>query len=162
MRFLHELFSDNSLLTSRHHFESAAWRSGVERRFYDDHDRKVDGSTPSLVSLLLPRIRCFTIIISARWNLASSKSKKSEAKFKRKTRKKRQLLSEPGFVLSIAPPPLSRDRRIKMKKSNRIFADLKNAFLNQQNSENLEQLYILLDHVRVFNTVQINFSIISI
>ena len=43
----------------------AAWRSGSERRFYDDHDRKVDGSTPNLVSLLRPWIRCFTMIISA-------------------------------------------------------------------------------------------------
>ena len=56
----------------------AAWRSGLERGFYDDHDRKVNGSTPNLVSLLRPWIRCFTIIISAWWNLASSKLKKSE------------------------------------------------------------------------------------
>ena len=34
----------------------------------------------------------------------------------RKTRKQGKLLSESGFV-HIAPPPLSRDRRIKMKKS---------------------------------------------
>ena len=32
--------------------------------------------------------------------------------------KQRQLLSDSGFVLNIAPPPLSRDRRIKMKKIN--------------------------------------------
>ena len=57
---------------------SAAWRSGSERRFYDDHDRKVDDSPPNLVSLLRPWIRCFTMIISAWWNLASSKVKKSE------------------------------------------------------------------------------------
>ena len=57
------------------------------------------------------------MIISAWWNLASSKLKKSEAKFKRKTWKQRQLLTESGFVLRIAPPSLSRDRRIKMKKS---------------------------------------------
>ena len=57
---------------------SAAWRSGSERRFYDDHDRKVDGSPPNLVSLLRPWIRCLTMIISAWWNLASSKLKKSE------------------------------------------------------------------------------------
>ena len=38
-------------------------------------------------------------------------------KFKRKTWKQRQLLRESGFVLRTAPPPLSRDRRIKMKKS---------------------------------------------
>ena len=56
----------------------AAWRSGSERRFYDDHDRKVDGSPPILVSLLRPWMRCFTMIISAWWNLASSKLKKSE------------------------------------------------------------------------------------
>ena len=33
---------------------SAAWRSGLERRFYDNHDRKVNGSTSNLVSLLRP------------------------------------------------------------------------------------------------------------
>ena len=60
------------------YFKSAAWRNGSERRFYDDHDRKVDGSPPNLVSLLRPWIRCFTMIISAWWNLASSKLKKSE------------------------------------------------------------------------------------
>ena len=58
--------------------KSAAWRSGSERRFYDDHDRKVNGSTPNLVSLLRPWIRRFTMIISAWWSLASSKLKKSE------------------------------------------------------------------------------------
>ena len=45
------------------------------------------------------------------------KSKKSEAKFKRKLGNKMELLSESGFVLRIASPSLSRDRRIKMKKS---------------------------------------------
>ena len=39
-------------------------------------------------------------------------------KVRRITRKQRQLLVESGFVLSISPPPLSRDRRIKMKKSS--------------------------------------------
>ena len=57
---------------------SAAWRSGSERRFYDDHDRKVNGSTPNSVSLLRSWIRCFTMIISAWWSLAISKLKKSE------------------------------------------------------------------------------------
>ena len=28
---------------------SAVWHSGSERRFYNDHDRKVNGSTPNLV-----------------------------------------------------------------------------------------------------------------
>ena len=90
---------------------------GLERRFYDDHGRKVNGSTLNLVSLLRLRIRCFTMIISAWWNLASRKLKKSEAKVNRKTWKQRQLLLESGFVLCIAPPPLSCDSRIKMRKS---------------------------------------------
>ena len=66
---------------------SAAWPSGLERRFHDGHDRKVDGSTPTQASLLRPWIRCFTTIISSWWNLTSRKLKKSEAKFKRKTQK---------------------------------------------------------------------------
>ena len=57
------------------------------------------------------------MIISAWRNPASSKLRKLEAKFKRKPRKQRQLVSESGFVQSIAPPPLSRDGRLKMKKS---------------------------------------------
>ena len=46
--------------------------------------------------------------------------KEVRRKFNRKTWKQRQLLSESGFVLRIAPSPLSRDRRIKMKKSNHV------------------------------------------
>ena len=99
---------------------SAKWPSGSKRCFYGGHDRKVDGSTPTQASSLYPWLRCFTTIISAWWNLTSSKLKKSEAKFKRKTRKQRQLLSKSAFVLSIAPPLLSSDRRIKMKKSSSI------------------------------------------
>ena len=57
---------------------SAAWRSGLERRFYDDHNHKINGSTPNQVSLLRSWIRCFTMTISAWWNLASSKLKKSD------------------------------------------------------------------------------------
>ena len=57
---------------------SAAWRSSLERCFHDDHDLKVNGSTPKLVTLLRPWIRCLTMIISAWWSLASSKLKKSE------------------------------------------------------------------------------------
>ena len=114
---LHTIFQKKKIMrlpTCQHPQLSAAWRSGSERRFYDDHDRKVNGSTPNLVSLLRPWIRCFTMIISAWWNLVSSKLKKSE---ENSTGKQRQLLSESGFVLRIAPPSLSRDRRIKMKKS---------------------------------------------
>ena len=39
----------------------AAWRSASERHFYDDHVRKVDGSTPTQASSLRPWIRCFTM-----------------------------------------------------------------------------------------------------
>ena len=74
--------------------KSAAWRSGSEHRFHDDHDRKVNGLTPNLVSLLHPWIRCFMMIISARGNLACSKLKEVRRKFNRKTWKQRQLLSE--------------------------------------------------------------------
>ena len=81
--------------------------------FYDGHDRKVGGSTLTLTSLLCPWIRCFTMIIHAWWNLISSKIKKSKAKL---NWNQRQLLSESGFVLCIAPTLLSRDRKIKMKK----------------------------------------------
>ena len=35
---------------------SAAWPRGSERRFYDCHNRKVDGLTPTLASLLRPWI----------------------------------------------------------------------------------------------------------
>ena len=51
---------------------------------------------------------------------------RSQKKFNRKTRKQRQLPGESGFVLSIAPPPLSRDRRIKMKKSINHFTIMYN------------------------------------
>ena len=97
---------------------SAAWPSGSEGRFYDGHVRKTDGSTPTQSSLLRPWTRCFTTIIFAWWNLTSSKLKKSEAKFKRKIRKHRQLLSESRFVPRIAPPSLFCDRWIKMKKKS--------------------------------------------
>ena len=90
---------------------------GLERCFYDGHDRKVDGSTSTLASLLCPWIRCFLIIISAWWNFTSSKLKKSEAMLNRKTRHK-ETLSKSGFILGKAPPSLSRDRRIKIKKSS--------------------------------------------
>ena len=56
------IYRDEVLITARY---NATWRSGLERRFYDDRDRKVDGSTPNLVSLLRSWIRCFTLIISA-------------------------------------------------------------------------------------------------
>ena len=83
---------------------SAAWPSGSERRFYDGHDRKVDGSTANQASLLRPWIKCFTTIISGWWNLTSSKLKKSETKFKRKTCKTRakRVWIRPTHSVSVA------------------------------------------------------------
>ena len=100
--------------------KSVARRSGLERRFYYDHDRKVNGSTPNLVSLLRLWIRCFTTITSACVESGMQQIKEIRRKFNRKTWKQRQLLSESGFVLRRAPPPLSRDRKIKMKKSIKL------------------------------------------
>ena len=71
-----------------------------EASFCGGHDRMVNGSTPTQALLLRPWMRCFTII-SARWNLTSSKLK-SDAKFKRKTRKQRQLLSESGIWIRLS------------------------------------------------------------
>ena len=100
---------------------SAAWRSSAKRRFYNDHDRKVDGSTPTQTSLLRPWIRCFTIIIRAWWNLSKQQIKEVRKKTHRKARKQKQLLSKSGFVLCIAPPSLSCDRRInKNEEINQI------------------------------------------
>ena len=56
------IYRDEGLFTAR---DNATWRSSLERHFYDDHDRKVNGSTPNLVSLLRPWTRCFTLITSA-------------------------------------------------------------------------------------------------
>ena len=54
----------------------AEWFGGS---FLYGHDRKVGGSTPTQVSLLRRWIRHFTTIISAWWNLTSSKLKKIQA-----------------------------------------------------------------------------------
>ena len=114
-----EIYSRNIIAESCKSVEclSAAWPSCSKGHFYDGHVYKVDGSTPTQASLLRPWTKCFTII-SARWNLASSKLKKSEAKLSRNTRKQRQLLSESRFVLRIVPLSLSRGRRIQMKKKS--------------------------------------------
>ena len=87
-----EIHSRNIIAESCKSMEclSVAWPSGSEGHFYDDHAHKVGGSTPTQASLLDPWTRCFTTIIFAWWNPASSKLKKSEAKFKRNTRKQRQ------------------------------------------------------------------------
>ena len=68
-------------------------------------------SNPSLVVASLDKMRHGNY-------LCLEECKQQEAKFKRKNRKQGQLLSESGFVLCIAPSSLSRDRRIKIKKSS--------------------------------------------
>ena len=70
-------------------FKSAAWPSGLAHRFYDGHDRKVKGLTPTQASLLRPWIRCFTISISAWRNVTRSKLHKSAAKRYLKSQKQR-------------------------------------------------------------------------
>ena len=104
----------------------------------------------NLVSLLRPGIRCFTMIISAWWNLASSKLRKSEAKFNRKSWKQRQLLSESEFVVRISPPPLSRDRKIKMKKSSSLViycvVNVETLILDERTRS--QNLPLSCDHIR--------------
>ena len=78
----------------------------------DDHDSKVNGSNPNLVSLDKMLHDDYLCLVES-----GKQQKKSEANFNRKTRMQMHVLSESGFVVSIALPPLSRDRRIKMKKS---------------------------------------------
>ena len=80
---------------------SAAWPSDSERRFYDGHNRKVNGSTPIQASLLRLWIRCFTMIISAWWNLTSTKLK-TEAKFKQKQATPRRVWIRPMHSATIA------------------------------------------------------------
>ena len=99
---------------------SEAWLGCSERRYNDENERKIDGSTLTQASSSRPWARFFPITISAWLNRTSSKLKKSEAKFNQKTRKQRQLLSESGFILRIVPPSLSRYRRIKMKPINQV------------------------------------------
>ena len=59
------------------------------------------------------------------------------------------LLSESGFVLRIAPPPLSRDRRIKMKKSI-------NQSSNQIKRNIILRIFASLQFCLMFNTVKGN------
>ena len=114
---------------------SAAWSSG------SNHDGKVDGSTLTQASLLRPWIRYFTTIISAWRNLTSNKLKKSEAKFKRKTRKQGQLLCEFGFVLCTAPPSLSRDSRIKRRNQKSWSKQwLENEYCMYRNGSTISQV----------------------
>ena len=52
---------------------TTAWPKGTRGRFYDDHDRMIMDSTPTLVTLLRPWIRPFTMIIYTGWLRSSYK-----------------------------------------------------------------------------------------
>ena len=96
---------------------STAWRSGLWCCFHDAHDCDVSGSTPTQAKLLRPWIRCFTKIISAWWNVANSKLK--QVKLHRKTWKQNTTPKQVWIRrMYIAPPSLSCDKRIEMKKSS--------------------------------------------
>ena len=91
-----------------------SWCSGSERRFYDDHDRKVNGSTPNLVSLLRPSR--WLSILRGIWQAANQRSQKKIQleNLETKATPKRVWIRP----IRIAPQPLSRN---KMKKSIQSF-----------------------------------------
>ena len=74
------------------------------------------GSTRTLVTSLRPWIRRFSMIISAWWLRTNGEFTWEEIKRKPENLKNGQLLSGCGFVQSITPPSLFRDRRIKIQK----------------------------------------------
>ena len=82
------------------HFGSVAER--VKASFFDDSDLMIISSTRTLVTLLRPWIRRFTIIISAWWLRTSSKFMWEEVKRQPESLENGQLLSGCGFVQSIA------------------------------------------------------------
>ena len=81
---------------------SAVWPRGLRRRFYDDSDHMIMSSTRTMVELLRPWIRRFTIIISAWWLRTSSKFMWEEVKRQQESLENGQLLSGCGFVQNIA------------------------------------------------------------
>ena len=97
--------------------KSASWRSGFERRFYIDHDRKVNGLTTNLVSLLRPWMRCFTMIISAWWNPASSKLKKSRSKIQPENSETKATPKRVWICPTHSASAAFSDWKIKIKKS---------------------------------------------
>ena len=78
---------------------------------------KIDGSNshPNLVVASLHTMLHDNYLCLVESN--KQQIKEVGSKIQVETRTQRQLLSESGFVLRIAPPSLSRDRRIKLKKS---------------------------------------------
>ena len=89
----------------------------VRRRFYDDSDRRIMSSTRTLVTLLRPWIRRFTIIISAWWLRTSSKFTWEEVKTSTGKLGKWSTPKRVRIRPKHSAPSLSRDRRIKMHQS---------------------------------------------
>ena len=87
-------------------FLSAAWLSGSERRFYDGHDRKVDGSTfhPSLVVASLDKMLLDIYLCSVESNklqIKGVRSKIQEENSKTKAPPKRVCI-RPTHIASVA------------------------------------------------------------
>ena len=85
---------------------SAACRSGLERRFYDGQDRKVNASSTSTQALLLRSyIRCFTIIIPAFgiWQATNSRSQKQNLESKATSKRVRIRHMYRAFVPKLFP-----------------------------------------------------------
>ena len=93
---------------------SYVWPNGLRRRFYDDSDRRIMSSTRTLVTLLRPWIRRFTIIISAWWLRTSSKFRWEEVKTSTGKLGKWSTPKRVRIRPKYSAPSLSRDRRIKM------------------------------------------------
>ena len=85
--------------------------------FYDDSDRRTMSSTRTLVTLLRPWIRRFTIIISAWWLRTSSKFTWEEVKTPTGKLGKWSTPKRVRIRPKHSAPSLSRDRRIKMHQS---------------------------------------------
>ena len=71
--YINFFFAIPALITLSHHPSSILMAMPQLGRFYDDPDRIIWGSTCTLVTLLRPWIRRFTMIISARWLQTGSK-----------------------------------------------------------------------------------------
>ena len=75
------------------------------------------GSTCTLVTLLHPWIRLFTMIILVWWLRTSNKFTWEEVKGQPESLENRQLLSGSGFVQRMVPPSLSRYRETKLHQT---------------------------------------------
>ena len=94
----------------------SAWRSGLERRFYDDHDRKVKGSTPNLVCKMLHNDYLCLVEFSNQ-QIKEVRSIIQPENSETKVTSKRVWIG-PKHSASVA---FSWYRRIKTKKSKSIF-----------------------------------------